>query len=98
VWEQAIDDLRAKLLWDIKELVWKLGYTQGYVYGAHDGHDQELLAEITAKKDEYEAAIVATLQRMQDRVATEQAAGDAANDAAWEELRGEFARLTGEMD
>jgi hypothetical protein len=98
VWEQAIDDLRAKLLWDIKEIVWRLGYTQGYVYGAHDGHDQELLADITAKKDEYEAAIVATLQRMEDRVHSEQDIGDAANDAAWAELQGEFDRLTGEMN
>ena len=58
VWEKEIDALRAALLWDIKEIVWKLGYTQGYVYGAHDGHDKELLADITAKKDQYEAAIV----------------------------------------
>ena len=59
--EASVDELRAKLLWDIKEIVWRLGYTQGYVYGAHDGHDQELLADITAKKDEYEAFIVEQL-------------------------------------
>ena len=40
--EQAIDDLRTQLLWDIKELVFRLGYTQGYHYGAHDGLDLEI--------------------------------------------------------
>jgi len=97
-WQVAIDELRARILWDIKELVWKLGYTQGYEYGAHDGHDAELLAQITALKEEYEAAIVQTLQDMADRVEAEQAAGDAANDAAWSELQGEFDRLTAEME
>ena len=97
-WEADIDALRARVLWDIKELVWKLGYTQGYVYGAHDGHDAELLQAITDLKDEYEAAIVATLQAMQERVAAEQADGDAANAAAWAELHGEFDRLTAEME
>jgi hypothetical protein len=98
IWEGLIDDLRTRILWDIKELVWKLGYAQGYAYGAHDGHDAELLQAITDLKDEYEAAIVATLQRMADRVAAEQAAGDAANDAAWAELQAEMDRLTAEMN
>ena len=35
---------------------------------------------------------------MQERVAAEQADGDAANAAAWAELHGEFDRLTAEMD
>jgi len=48
---QEVVDLRAQLLWDIKELVWRLGYTQGYKYGAHDGHDHELKSDIAAKKD-----------------------------------------------
>lgn len=56
-WQTAVDELREKLLWDIKEIVWRLGYTQGYHYGAHDGHDEDLLAQIAAKKDEYEALI-----------------------------------------
>jgi len=96
-WEADIDALRARILWDIKELVWKLGYAQGYVYGAHDGHDAELLQAITDLKDEYEAAIVATLQAMQERVAAEMQDGDDANAAAWAELHGEFDRLTAEM-
>jgi len=41
---------------------------------------------------------VQTLQDMADRVEAEQAAGDAANDAAWSELQGEFDRLTAEME
>ena len=53
-WQLAVDELREKILWDIKELVWKLGYTQGYEYGAHDGHDSELIAQIAEKKNEYE--------------------------------------------
>ena len=58
LWETAVDELREKLLWDIKEIVWRLGYTQGYHYGAHDGHDEDLLAQIATKKDQYEALIV----------------------------------------
>ena len=50
-WQTAVDELREKLLWDIKEIVWRLGYTQGYHYGAHDGHDEDLLAQIADKKD-----------------------------------------------
>jgi hypothetical protein len=96
-WEQEIDDERARILWAIKELVWKLGYAQGYVYGAHDGHDAELLQAITDLKEEYEAAIVARLEAMQNRVAAEQADGDEANAAAWAELQGEFDRLRAEM-
>ena len=96
-WEQEIDDERARILWAIKELVWKLGYSQGYVYGAHDGHDAELLQAITALKEEYEAAIVARLQAMEERVAAELVDGDAANAAAWAELQGEFDRLRAEM-
>jgi hypothetical protein len=42
MYETAIDELREKILWNIKELVWRLGYTQGYHYGAHDGHDHEI--------------------------------------------------------
>ena len=71
LWETAVDELREKLLWDIKEIVWRLGYTQGYHYGAHDGHDEDLLAQIATKKDQYEALIVATLQEMEDRVRVE---------------------------
>lgn len=52
--EERIDKLRDELLWDIKELVWKLGYSQGYHYGAHDGHDAELMQMITEKKDSYQ--------------------------------------------
>ena len=71
LWETAVDELREKLLWDIKEIVWRLGYTQGYHYGAHDGHDEDLLAQIATKKDQYEALIVSTLQQMEDRVRVE---------------------------
>jgi hypothetical protein len=71
LWETAVDELREKLLWDIKEIVWRLGYTQGYHYGAHDGHDEDLLAQIATKKDQYEALIVSTLQQMHDRVSVE---------------------------
>jgi hypothetical protein len=59
VYEKAIDDLRTQLLWDIKELVFRLGYTQGYHFGAHDGHDIEIQQEIAGKKDQFEAAVVA---------------------------------------
>ena len=71
LWETAVDELREKLLWDIKEIVWRLGYTQGYHYGAHDGHDEDLLAQIAKKKEQYEALIVSTLQQMEDRVRLE---------------------------
>ena len=97
-WEAAVDALREKLLWDIKEIVWRLGYTQGYHYGAHDGHDEDLLAQIAAKKDEYEALIQRTLQEMEDRVRAEQAAGDAATAAARAELDAEQERLLAEMN
>ena len=49
-YEKTIEEYRVKTLWDIKELVFQLGYTQGYHYGSHDGKDQEIKAEITLKK------------------------------------------------
>ena len=84
--EAYIDNLRMELLWDIKELVWKLGYSQGYHYGAHDGHDAELMSMITAKKDKYASEIQNILDLMEARVAQETAEGKSRNDAAIDEL------------
>lgn len=78
--------------------MWRLGYTQGYHYGAHDGHDEDLLAQIAAKKDEYEALIQLTLQEMENRVRAEQALGDEATAAARAELDAEQERLLDEMN
>ena len=97
-YQQAVEDLREQLLWDIKEIVWRLGYTQGYAYGAHDGHDYELQAQIAQKKDEFEATVIATLQMMQNRVLAEQQAGDEAAAAARADLDGEATRLESEME
>ena len=97
-YQQAVADLREKLLWDIKEIVWRLGYSQGYAYGAHDGHDLELQAQIAQKKDEFEQQVIATLQMMQNRVLAERQAGEEAAAEAQAELDGEFARLTQEME
>jgi hypothetical protein len=98
IWEEEIRALREQLLWDIKELVFRLGYTQGYVYGTHDGEDHEILEMIKAKKDEFEAFNVAQLQRMEDRKNAEEAAGDERYAAAVAELDAEKARLSEEMD
>ena len=84
--EAYIDNLRMELLWDIKELVWKLGYSQGYHYGAHDGHDAELMSMITAKKEKYASEIQNILDLMEARVAQETAEGKSRNDAAIDEL------------
>ena len=97
-YQQAVADLREKLLWDIKEIVWRLGYSQGYAYGAHDGHDLELQAQIAQKKDDFEQQVIATLQMMQNRVLAERQAGAEAAVEAQAELDGEFARLTQEME
>jgi hypothetical protein len=84
--EAAIDALRTQTLWDIKEAVWKLGYTSGYKFGGHDGKDAELLAEITALRDAYQAAIDDTIGDMIDRVAREKEEAEAAYLAAQGEL------------
>ena len=76
--KEAVEALREQTLWDIKENVWRLGYTQGYAYGAHDGHDREIQVEIARKKDEFEAFVIATLQWMHERVNEEEAASDLA--------------------
>ena len=55
--EAEIDALREEIQWIIKEEVWKLGFTQGFKFGAHDGKDSEIMAGITAEKERYEAAI-----------------------------------------
>ena len=71
-WEQAVDDLRTEVQWAIKELVWQLGYTSGYKFGAHDGKDAEIMALISAEKDRYAALIAAQIEKMRLRVAAEQ--------------------------
>jgi hypothetical protein len=96
--EAATSDLRTALLEDIKVAVWRLGYTQGYEYGANDGVDIEIQREIAAMRDQFEAAVAQSLQDMWDRVQTETDAGDARTTAAYEELEGEFVRLTDEME
>lgn len=96
--EAATSDLRTALLEDIKVAVWRLGYTQGYEYGANDGVDIEIQREIAAMRDQFEAAVAQSLQDMWDRVQTETDAGDARTTAAYAELEGEFVRLTDEME
>jgi hypothetical protein len=44
-----------KVLWDIKEMVFNLGYTGEYLTGAHDGKDHEILEAISARKAQFEA-------------------------------------------
>jgi uncharacterized phage infection (PIP) family protein YhgE len=98
MYQDAIDELRNAILYEIKDLVWRLGYTQGYHYGAHDGHDHEIKEQIAKLKDDFEAFVQGKLQTFHTRVAKEFADGDAANDAAREELDAEFVRLTQEME
>ena len=42
--EAEVDAKREEVQWAIKELVWQLGYTQGYKFGGHDGEDANILA------------------------------------------------------
>ena len=56
-WDYAIAELFEALLWDIKENVWRLGYTSGYKYGAHDGEDHEIISAIAQSKDTFAAAV-----------------------------------------
>ena len=77
-WEEAVDALRTEVQWQIKELVWQLGYTQGYKFGAHDGKDAEIMALITAEKDRYAALIAAQIEKMRARVAAELDAAEVA--------------------
>ena len=97
-WEAGIDAEREKVLWDIKELVWRLGYTQGYHYGAHDGHDAELIAQITGKKEQFERVVVEALQNMHDRVIKEKADAEVAYNEARAELDALMEKLTQEME
>ena len=80
--EKSIDELRRQIQWDIKELVWKLGYSQGYHYGAHDGHDAELMRMITEKKNDYARAIETARVLMDRRVIQETEDGRQASEAA----------------
>jgi len=57
--------------WAIKELVFRLGYTQGYHYGGNDGEDHEIMEMIKEKKDEFDAFLVGKLQQMQDLIVAE---------------------------
>ena len=56
--EEYIIELRDNILWTIKELVWKLGYTQGTAYGAHDGHDLVIKEQITEQKNKFDVEVV----------------------------------------
>ena len=81
-YEAEIDALRVEVQWGIKELVWKLGYTQGYKFGGHDGEDSKILAQITDLKDQYDAKIQELLTKLQQRVDAEINAAELAYDAA----------------
>ena len=80
--EAEVDALRLETQWGIKELVWQLGYTQGYKFGGHDGEDANIMAQITALKDAYEALIQKQTVLMGERIAAELAAAEEAYAAA----------------
>ena len=99
-WEEAVDALRTEVQWQIKELVWQLGYTQGYKFGAHDGKDAEIMALITAEKDRYAALIAAQIEKMRARVAAELDAAEvayAASQALADALQGRETQLLEEL-
>ena len=98
MYQVSIDELRETILREIKDLVWRLGYTAGYHYGAHDGHDHEIKEQIAQLKDDFEAFVQAKLQAFHTRIGKELADGDAAHEAARVELDAEFVRLTQEME
>ena len=56
-WTEAVAELKRQMLWAIKEQVWRLGYTSGYKFGAHDGEDAVILADIAARKEEFAAEV-----------------------------------------
>ena len=76
--EAEVDAKREEVQWAIKELVWQLGYTQGYKFGGHDGEDAKILAQITDLKDEYAALIAKQTEIMAARVAEELANAEVA--------------------
>ena len=76
--EAEVDAFRVEVQWAIKELVWQLGYTQGYKFGGHDGEDSNIMAQITAQKDAYEALIQKQTAIMAQRLADERAAAEVA--------------------
>ena len=76
--EAEVDAFRVEVQWAIKELVWQLGYTQGYKFGGHDGEDSNIMAQITAQKDAYEALIQKQTATMAQRLADERAAAEVA--------------------
>ena len=76
--EAEVDAKREEVQWAIKELVWQLGYTQGYKFGGHDGEDANILAQITDLKDEYAALIAKQTEIMTARVAKELADAEVA--------------------
>lgn len=76
--EAEVDAKREEVQWAIKELVWQLGYTQGYKFGGHDGEDANILAQITDLKDEYAALIAKQTEIMTARVAEELANAEVA--------------------
>ena len=80
--EAEVDALRLETQWAIKELVWALGYTQGYKFGGHDGEDANIMAQITALKDAYEALIQKQTRLMAERIDAELAAAEEAYTAA----------------
>ena len=76
--EAEVDAKRVEVQWAIKELVWQLGYTQGYKFGGHDGEDANILAQITDLKDEYAALIAKQTEIITARVAKELADAEVA--------------------
>ena len=80
--EAEVDAFRVEVQWGIKELVWQLGYTQGYKFGGHDGEDANIMAQITDLKDQYEALIQKQTALMNARVQSERDAAELAYAAA----------------
>jgi len=70
----------------MKDLVWKLGYTQGYHYGAHDGRDAEIMHELKLKKQSYQDKIAVVRAWMDTHIEEVQAGGDVAAAASQAEI------------
>jgi hypothetical protein len=107
--EAEVDADREAKQWAIKELVWQLGYSQGYKFGGHDGEDARIMAEITDLREQYHALIAAQTAKMEARVAHEraeaevayaasQAAADALQAAEGVALEAAIAQATAELE
>ena len=96
--ELAIDELREQVLWDVKELIWSLGYASGYHNGAHDGEDLEILEKVKTEKDKYAALIFETISKWNARLGVENSDGEDRVADARGKLEAEFQRLMDECE